>query len=391
MSNAPTTYGLTQAHLLATANNLDVYQPKSYLSDDQWWGNKAQAPAQTQWQAPGFQKLDYRAAPDYQTYAAQAPTYAGLSGGDYDRYELNLRAPGETAATKAYRQAKTDLEDAYSARGMYGSSQFTNQMSNGLQSNYMDTLAGNAAQATANRYQMEQKDLQYAQDSAMQAWAARMAENQAANQQAQRAWEVDYGNRLGENNLMNQYAYRSSVDQRDWNDQTANRQIDYNNSLAQDRQNWDLSRLGWDANQNDRRLEPDHGHLGQLRSRGGGLEQEDPQEPGRRQRPAKIRRRRPGLRRGGAHRQGREPRSRVGNGRRRAHLHGQQPGRIGPQVAALTRPGDDREARPGGIPSRPPPGPGRPASAFRPGGVSPARRRPGPLPPGSRPGRPGCT
>lgn len=251
MSNVPTTYGLTQAHLLASANNVNVYQPKSYLTDDQWWGNKAQAPTQTQWQAPSFQKLDSQASPTYQTYAAQAPTYKGLSGGDYDRYELNLRAPGETAAQRAYQQAKTDLDDAYSARGLYGSSQYTRQMTGDLQSRYMDTLADNAAQAASNRYQMEQKDLQYAQDNEMRAWMARMSENQAANQQAQRAWEVDYGNRLTENNLMNQYAYESSVDQRNWDDQMANRQTSFTNTLAQDRQNWDQNRLNWDANQND--------------------------------------------------------------------------------------------------------------------------------------------
>ncbi|GAB6038187.1 hypothetical protein JCM15519_27460 [Fundidesulfovibrio butyratiphilus] len=263
-----TTYGLTQSYNLAQANNVDPYRPKSYLSDNQWWGNTAQSPASTTWTAPtyqnyNFQKLDYSTpAPTYQTYAQDAPTYKGLNGGDYNRYELSVRTPGELAANTAYKTAKTDLADAYSAKGLYGSSQYTRQMSDNLQNNYMNTLTTNAANAATQRYNLQQQDQQFASQQEMQAWVARMQENQAANQQRFQSWTTDYGYKQNENNLlnqlgaqnnaaMNQFNYQSSVAQRDWNDQQANRQINFQNSLAQDRQNWDLQRLNWDTTQND--------------------------------------------------------------------------------------------------------------------------------------------
>jgi len=264
----PTMFGLQQSHALASASGVDPYTPAPFLSDNQWWGNTAQAPAQTAWSAPQYQNFQYQKlgyntpAPTYQTYSQSAPTYKGLADGDYDRYELSLRMPGETAARRAYDSAKRDLADAYSAKGMYGSSQYTNQMNNQLGRNYMDSMAQNASQATVNRYQMQQKDLQFGAGQDMQSWRSRMQENQAANQQAYQGWQTDYGNKLAENAQMNQlgyqnnaasnqYNYASSVDQRNWNDSQATRRIDFNNALAQDRQNWDLQGLNWKTTQND--------------------------------------------------------------------------------------------------------------------------------------------
>ncbi len=263
----PTIFGMQQAGAIASANGVDPYKTTPFLSNNQWWGNSAQAPTQTSWSAPQyqnfqFQKLNYATpAPTYQTYTKEAPKYQGLNNGDYDRYELSLRMPGETAAKRAYDTAKSDLSDAYSAKGMYGSSQYTNQMNNQLSRNYMDNMAQNASQATVNRYQMQQKDMQFGAGQDMQSWLSHMQENQAANQQSFQGWQTDYGNKLSENNLLNQlgyqdnaaynqYNYKSSVDQRDWNDSQAMRQVNFNNSLAQDRQNWDMQGLQWDTNQN---------------------------------------------------------------------------------------------------------------------------------------------
>lgn len=263
-----TTYGLMASQTTAQANGVDPFRPKAFLSDNQWWGNRAQAPASTTWNAPtyqgyNFQKLDYSTpAPTYQTYNQAAPTYKGFNGGDYDRYEVSLRTPAELAANTAYQKAKADLTDAYSAKGMYGSSQFTKQMSDNLQNNYMNTLTTNAANAATQRYNFQQQDQQFASQQEMQAWAARMQENQAANQQRFQGWSTDYGNKQSENNLlnqlgaqdnstMNQFNYQAGLAQANWNDQQANRQINFQNSLAQDRQNWDLQALNWNTTQND--------------------------------------------------------------------------------------------------------------------------------------------
>jgi hypothetical protein len=259
----PTTFGLTQAHMIASQNGVDPYKPAKFLDDSQWWGNKAQAPASTQWSAPNYQNFNYQkydsgSDPSYKTYGPSAPQYKGFGDGDYDRYELSVRNPGEQAAQRAYDSAKRDLADAYSSRGMYGSSQFTRQMDTQVNRSYMDALSNNAANAATQRYSFQAQDQQFAQQQAMADWQARMQENSAANQMAYNVWN----NRMAENQQMNNLLYQdnatnnawnwqASTAQRDWNDSQAMRQVNYNNMLAQDRQNWDMQRLQWDTQQND--------------------------------------------------------------------------------------------------------------------------------------------
>ncbi|WP_243311473.1 hypothetical protein [Fundidesulfovibrio agrisoli] len=262
--DGPTTFGLTQAHLLAEQNGVDPYRPAPYLDDSQWWGNSAVRPAQTQWTPPAYQNFQYSAYqapggdPAYQAYGVQAPVYAGLEGGDYDRYENALRSSGEIAAKTAYDNTRRNLVDSYSNRGLYGSSQFTRQMDQQADNTYLNSLVNNAAQATAKRYDLQQQDQQFASTQQMQAWNALMNENQAANQERYNVWQ----NRMGENQYMNNlayqdnaaanaYNYRSSEDQRDWTDAQAQRQIDFGNMLAQSRQDWDTQGMYWDARQND--------------------------------------------------------------------------------------------------------------------------------------------
>jgi len=261
--NGPSTFGLMQAHTFASQNGVDPYGKPSFLSDSQWWGNTAQAPANTQWSAPGYKSYSYQkyavgTDPSYRTYAQDAPRYKGFQDGDYDRYELSLKAPGERAAKQAYETAKRDLTDAYSSRGLYGSSQFTRQMDDQAAGTYMDTLADNAANAATQRYNFQADDQRFAQQQDMSAWQARLGENQAANQMAYNVWQ----NRMAENEQMNNLAFQdnsqantwnwnASTAQRDWNDAMAQRQVDYNNTLAQSLQDWNMQRLSWDTRQNE--------------------------------------------------------------------------------------------------------------------------------------------
>lgn len=260
----PSTFGLMQSHLIASANGVDPYKPASFLSDNQWWGNQAQAPVSTQWTAPNYQSYAYQKYdaggqdPSYQTYGQAAPRYQGFNGGDYDRYELSVRNPGEQAAQRAYDSARRNLADAYSANGMYGSSQFTRQMDDQVNRSYMDALSTNAANAATQRYNFQAQDQQYAQQQAMAEWQARMQENSAVNQMHYNVWQ----NRLAENEQMNNmlfqdnsaannWNWQASTAQRDWDDSQGMRRVNYDNSLAQDRQNWDMQRLQWDTQQND--------------------------------------------------------------------------------------------------------------------------------------------
>ncbi len=260
----PAMYGLITSHNIAAANGVDPYKPAKFLDDSQWWGNKAQSPVNTQWTAPDYKSFNYQkydsggADPTYKTFNQAAPTYKGFGGGDYDRYELNLRAPGEQAAKRAYDTAKRDLSDAYSSNGMYGSSQFTRQMDSQVNRSYIDSLTNNAASAATQRYGFQAQDQQFAQQQSMAAWQAKMSENQAANQMDLSVWQ----NRMAENQLMNNLAYQdnaannawtwnASTAQRDWNDAQAMRQVNYNNMMAQSRQDWDMQRIQWDAQQNE--------------------------------------------------------------------------------------------------------------------------------------------
>jgi len=227
-------------------------------------GRERHAPLPDPVDAPAYQDYQYQkydapgGDPTYRSYASQAPTYSGLEGGDYERYENALRASGETTAKNAYDATRRDLADAYSARGLYGSSQFTRQMDKQADSTYLNAVTDNAAQATARRYNLQQQDQQFASNQKMQEWSARMAENQAANQMGYNVWQ----NRMSENQAMNdigyqnnaaanRYGYLASVDQRDWTDSQAQRQVDFDNTLALSRQDWDTQRMAWDARQND--------------------------------------------------------------------------------------------------------------------------------------------
>lgn len=87
---------------------------------------------------------------------AVAPKYIPLAGGDYDRLEAAYKQPGESAANQGYQIASRDLNQAMGGRGLYGSSLMSTAANEGLNRQYMDSLANNASQATLNRYNTQQ-------------------------------------------------------------------------------------------------------------------------------------------------------------------------------------------------------------------------------------------
>lgn len=262
-NQAPTTWGLTAAHNIADANGVRTYSPAAYLDDSKWWGVNAKAPANTQWSAPGYEAYAYQGYdagkdPSFKAYSQAAPDYQGLSGGDYGRLELNLRAPGELAAKNAYESALRELSGSATARGLYGSSQFTRQMDQQANRAYMDALTSNAASAAGQRYSLEAQDRQFGQAQRMQAWQSGMDENTAANQLGYSVWRDRLSENQQRNDLLqrenaaaNQWAWDASVAGRDWSDLMATRQADFQNALAMSRQQWDQERLEWETAQND--------------------------------------------------------------------------------------------------------------------------------------------
>lgn len=95
-------------------------------------------------------------APNYTPSGGQ---YQGLMNGDYDQLQSALTTPGASAAGTAYNQGYNTLNNVMGGRGLYGSSIMQNQATNNLDSVYQQALANNAANAAANRYQLQQAGL----------------------------------------------------------------------------------------------------------------------------------------------------------------------------------------------------------------------------------------
>lgn len=115
---------------------------------------------QAAFQDPNFTAQFQQGPGDVQAVGHQLTGIGGperLQGGDYQSLEQALRVPGEIAAQEAYQKGMVNLKDTMGGRGIYGSSIMGNQM-NELNKQYMNTLAQNAAGATQQRFQMQQKD-----------------------------------------------------------------------------------------------------------------------------------------------------------------------------------------------------------------------------------------
>ncbi len=134
-----------------------------------FWGNGYEYLDAQQYQDwfPDFinpQSLDRIDFSDYGGYEQEdynTEKYRGLSDGDYDLLEKNLRTPGETAAGNAYQEGYQKLNSYMGNSGMYGSSVMAQQANQGLDRTFQDTLSTNAANAVAERYGLQQNDLQF--------------------------------------------------------------------------------------------------------------------------------------------------------------------------------------------------------------------------------------
>jgi hypothetical protein len=165
-------------------------------------------------QTPNYQMNS--AAPTWQGYNPQSAqvnqNYKGLMGGDYDALQKALQTPGDIAAQNAYNTGSRDLANQMGGRGLYGSSIMSTQANEGINREYMNAMAGNAANATAQRYGMQATDLQNQNAFGMQQALANQSDAQGvrglmANQNlAQNSFAQDiYGKQLGQEQNMNAY------------------------------------------------------------------------------------------------------------------------------------------------------------------------------------------
>ena len=130
-----------------------------------WWGSDYQNYDQDKWAA---MYPDFVNNPDLGQSYMPGKDYKGLMNGDYGRLEEALGASGRIAADDAYNAGNRNLNAFMGNSGMYGSSVMAQQANEGLNREYMNAQAANAAQATASRYGMEQNDRQFGANYGLQ-------------------------------------------------------------------------------------------------------------------------------------------------------------------------------------------------------------------------------
>ena len=147
-----------------TATPFDQYtmsglgNAQTQISQNQSQGFQYPSYTPSQQNAP-TQQAYYNYTPTAPLAQVQAPNYSGLMGGDYNALQSALQQPGQTAATTAYNQGYNNLNNTMGGKGLYGSSIMANQANQGLDTTYQNTLSTNAANAAAQRYQLEQAGL----------------------------------------------------------------------------------------------------------------------------------------------------------------------------------------------------------------------------------------
>lgn len=218
----------TNAMLLMDANGVNPFKTTQYPDLSQGWWNSAVAPKTQDYSGYNFQKYGTQ-APTFQTYSEAAPTYTGLSDGAYGRLEKSLANPGAIAARNAYQQNKVDATAAAGGKGTYGSSPYMTQLTSQIGKNYADTMSTNASNAAAQRYSMQQKDLQFGTSTALDAWKQKLAENIAANSQGMQGWLA----RLNENNIAGQLGQSDAQFGANYNYRNALTDSNFQNSLKQ--------------------------------------------------------------------------------------------------------------------------------------------------------------
>jgi hypothetical protein len=114
----------------------------------------------------------------------QAGPAQQLMGGDYDALQQALMLPGQQELQRGFEQSQTQLQNVMGGRGMYGSSMMGNQMvESGRQ--FSEGLAANAAQAAAQRYGMQQQDLQALNQYNLQSTGMDIGQEQFGSKQLQ--------------------------------------------------------------------------------------------------------------------------------------------------------------------------------------------------------------
>ena len=234
----------SNAMLLLGANGTNPFKTTDYPDLSKGWWNNATTPQTDSYNGYQFQKYGTQ-APTFQTYGTAAPTYTGLSDGAYGRLEQSLANPGLIAARNAYKQNTIDATAAAGGKGTYGSSPYTQQLTNQIGKNYADTVATNAANAASTRYGMQQKDLQFGTQTALDAWKSKLAENMASNNQAYNAWNAG----LQQNNLMNQLGQQDAQYGANFNYSKNLYDANFQNQLKQALWNAQLGQAQWNSDQ----------------------------------------------------------------------------------------------------------------------------------------------
>ena len=218
--------------LSALKNAQGLIGNAAYTTYPEYVSTAQKAPTQTDY-------YEYTATPTLA--AVNAPNYkSGLLEGDYDKLQQALTSPGANAATTAYNQGYTNLNNAMGGRGLYGSSIMQNQATNNLDSVYQKALADNASNAAVQRYTMQQKAAEdenqynanmypYLLQQANDQYKANYAEtqNKAAYDVAKLQWDKSYQDALTQwENAQNyekyQYDLAKRADQNAWNEQQIN-------------------------------------------------------------------------------------------------------------------------------------------------------------------------
>lgn len=192
---------------------LNLIQNANRINYPAYVASQKQAPSQQSYYSyTANAPMGKVSTPNYQYTAGNAPTYQGLMGGDYNRLESALAAPGQIAAQNAYTTASRDLTNAMGGRGLYGSSIMGTQANEGLNREYMNALATNAANAAASRYGMQASDLANKNQFGTTVYGQKLGQEEAANQ---------YGlNQAGQQMTQEQNLYNAGVSD-------ASRQGDY--------------------------------------------------------------------------------------------------------------------------------------------------------------------
>ena len=206
------------------------------------WRGQIDAPAWNSWTTSAanpfsFDPGQYQNAPTYNwaswqngtprtAYSGQAPTYKRLSDSDYRDLENSLRTSGEISAKEAFNAGQKNLDSTMSNNGMYGSSLMANQANDQLYKNFMNTMATNSANATANRIGMQQQDNQYQAGLDKDVWNTRVNEWQNLNQ-------MNNQENIARNNAL--FSQNQNFN-------------NYNLSNAQAQNSYNLNRANWNLN-----------------------------------------------------------------------------------------------------------------------------------------------